>query len=101
MSSSALQAAGRSKRPNILWIVGENFALDLGCYGARRVRTPNLDALAARGVRYTNVFATSPVCAPSRSAFMTGLYQTGVTGRPLCRERPFDALQCFWVRIEA
>ena len=64
------------KRPNILWIVGENFALDLGCYGAENVRTPNLDALAAGGVRYTNVFSTSPVCAPSRSAFMTGMYQT-------------------------
>jgi arylsulfatase A-like enzyme len=67
-------AVGR--RPNILWIVGENLKLDLGCYGAKNVRTPNLDALAATGVRYTRVFSTSPVCAPSRSAFMTGMYQT-------------------------
>ena len=65
-----------SKPPNILWIVAENFALDFGCYGAKNVRTPNVDALAAGGVRYTNVFSTSPVCAPSRSAFMTGMYQT-------------------------
>lgn len=64
------------KRPNILWIVGENLKLDLGCYGAKNVRTPNLDALAARGVRYTHVFSTSPVCAPSRSAFFVGMYQT-------------------------
>ena len=64
------------KRPNILWIVGENLKLDLGCYGAKNVRTPNLDGLAARGVRYTHVFSTSPVCAPSRSAFFTGMYQT-------------------------
>ena len=63
-------------RPNILWIVGENLKLDLGCYGAKNVRTPNLDALAADGVRFTRVFSTSPVCAPSRSAFMTGMYQT-------------------------
>jgi arylsulfatase A-like enzyme len=63
-------------RPNILWIVGENFDLDLGCYGASNVSTPNLDALAGKGVRFTNVFSTSPVCAPSRSAFMTGMYQT-------------------------
>ena len=63
-------------RPNILWIVGENFDLDLGCYGAPNVFTPNLDALAEKGVRFTNVFSTSPVCAPSRSAFMTGMYQT-------------------------
>ena len=64
------------RRPNIVWIVGENLKLDLGCYGAKNVRTPNLDALAADGVRFTRVFSTSPVCAPSRSAFMTGMYQT-------------------------
>lgn len=63
-------------RPNILWIVGENLKLDLGCYGEPLVRTPHLDWLAEHGVRYTRVFSTSPVCAPSRSAFMTGMYQT-------------------------
>ena len=64
------------QRPNILWIVGENFALDLGCYGAQNVETPNLDRLAEGGVRYTRVYSTSPVCAPSRSALMTGWYAT-------------------------
>jgi N-sulfoglucosamine sulfohydrolase len=73
LASSAMAAA---KRPNILWLVGENFSLDLGCYGERNVRTPNLDQLAAGGMRFTRVFATSPVCAPSRSCFMTGMYQT-------------------------
>ncbi len=69
--------SGRAvKRPNILWIVAENLKLDLGCYGARNVHTPNLDALAADGMRYTHVFSTSPVCAPSRSAFFVGMYQT-------------------------
>ena len=63
-------------RPNILWIVGENLALDLGVYGMEQVATPNLDGLAQDGLRFTNVYATSPVCAPSRSAFMTGMYQT-------------------------
>lgn len=65
-----------ARQPNIVWIVGENFALDFGCYGAQNVATPNIDNLAAGGVRYTNVYATSPVCAPSRSAFMTGMYAT-------------------------
>ena len=65
-----------STRPNILWIVAENFKLDFGCYGAKHVYTPNIDSLAAHGMRYTRVFATSPVCAPSRSAFMVGMYQT-------------------------
>ncbi len=68
--------SAKEPQPNILWIVGENFALDLGCYGQKNVETPNLDGLAKRGVRYTNVFSTSPVCAPSRSAFMVGMYQT-------------------------
>lgn len=63
-------------RPNILWIVGENLKLDLGCYGAKNVRTPNLDRLAADAMRYTHAFSTSPVCAPSRSAFFVGMYQT-------------------------
>lgn len=73
---ASAKAADAAKRPNILWIVGENLKLDLGCYGAENVKTPNLDALAADGVRFTKVFSTSPVCAPSRSAFMTGMYQT-------------------------
>lgn len=65
-----------AKRPNILWIVGENLKLDLECYGAKNVRTPNMNRLAEGGVKFTRVFSTSPVCAPSRSAFMTGMYQT-------------------------
>ena len=65
-----------AKRPNILWIVGENFSNDLGCYGQDNVATPNLDDLAKKGVRYVNAFSTSPVCAPSRSCFMLGMYQT-------------------------
>ncbi len=65
-----------AKSPNILWLVGENLTHDLGCYGAKDVHTPHLDALAAQGVRYTRVFATNPTCAPSRSAFFVGMYQT-------------------------
>lgn len=71
-----VHAADKVKRPNVLWITSENISLDLGCYGEKRVRTPNLDQLAKQGVRYTRVFATAPVCAPCRSAFMTGWYQT-------------------------
>lgn len=74
LSGSA--SAADLKKPNILWLAGENLAHDLGCYGAKNVRTPNLDRLAAEGVRYTQVIATNPTCAPSRSAFFTGMYQT-------------------------
>ncbi|WP_345320503.1 sulfatase [Novipirellula rosea] len=72
----AAGAWAEPSRPNILWIVGENFSNDLGCYGQKNVATPNLDALADSGIRYTNAFSTSPVCAPSRSCFMLGMYQT-------------------------
>src|SRR6476619_6045786 len=68
--------AQTAERPNILWLIGENIGLDLGCYGRKLVETPNLDSLAANGLRFTRVFATSPSCAPSRSAFFTGVYQT-------------------------
>jgi N-sulfoglucosamine sulfohydrolase len=73
-----IQSAEQTKArpPNIVWLVGENIGHDLGCYAQRLVQTPNLDALAADGMRFTRVFATSPSCAPSRSAFFTGVYQT-------------------------
>ncbi len=80
----------KQKRPNILWITAENISLDLGCYGEKQVRTPNLDKLAAQGVRFTKVFATSPVCAPSRSAFMTGMYQTSIDTHHMRSHRKDD-----------
>jgi arylsulfatase A-like enzyme len=65
-------------RPNILWLVAEDFGPHLQCYGTPQVWTPNLDRLAAEGVRYTRAFTTAPVCSASRSAFMTGMYQTTI-----------------------
>ena len=75
-SNTSISTKQEAKLPNILWIVGENFKLDFGCYGAENVYTPHIDSLANHGMKFTRVFATSPVCAPSRSAFMTGMYQT-------------------------
>jgi len=75
-SSRKSETLANPGKPNIIWIVAENIKLDLGCYGAQNVQTPNIDLLASLGMRYTHVFSTSPVCAPSRSAFMTGMYQT-------------------------
>ena len=66
------------KKPNILWLIAEDLSQDLGCYGDQIVKTPNMDKLASEGARYTNAFATSTVCSPSRSAFMTGMYQTTI-----------------------
>src|SRR5215204_5275681 len=70
--------APAADRPNILWLIAEDFSPDLGCYGTTEVSTPNLDKLAGQGVRYTRCFTTAPVCSASRSAFMTGMYQTTI-----------------------
>jgi arylsulfatase A-like enzyme len=74
--SGTISAA--AERPNILWLVAEDFGPHLGCWGTKEVATPNLDALAASGVRYPRFFTTAPVCSPSRSALMTGMYQTTI-----------------------
>lgn len=67
-----------TSRPNILWILGDDLGPQLGCYGTPLVRTPNIDRLASEGARYTNAFTTAPVCSPSRSALITGMYQTTI-----------------------
>lgn len=67
-----------AERPNVLWIIAEDFSPDLSCYGVAEARTPNIDGLAANGVRFTKAFTTAPVCSASRSAFMTGMYQTTI-----------------------
>ncbi len=76
LAAPALRAA--VPRPNILWLIAEDFGPHLSCYGTREVWTPNIDALARAGVRYDRFFTTAPVCSPSRSAFMTGMYQTTI-----------------------
>jgi arylsulfatase A-like enzyme len=60
--------------PNFILLVGEDAGRALGCYGDPDARTPYLDQLAAEGCCYQNAFATAPVCAPSRSALVTGQY---------------------------
>lgn len=71
-------AVRAADRPNILWLIAEDFGNQLGCAGTKQVWTPNLDRLAAEGVRYPRFYATAPVCSASRSAFMTGMYQTTI-----------------------
>jgi len=64
-----------SARPNVLWVCTDQQRADtLGCYGNPWVRTPNLDRLAQRGVRFEHAYAQSPVCTPSRASFLTGRY---------------------------
>ena len=73
-----LPNAHGADRPNFLWLIAEDFGNHLGCCGTKEVRTPNLDRLAREGVRYSRFYTTAPVCSASRSAFMTGMYQTTI-----------------------
>ncbi len=65
-----------SPRPNILWITCEDMSPRLSCYGDPIALTPNIDNLASQGIRFTNAYSVSGVCAPSRAALITGLYPT-------------------------
>ena len=69
---------GAPVRPNILWITCEDMSAHLPSYGDRTVPTSNLDRLAREGVRYRRMFSTNGVCAPSRSAIITGMYPNSI-----------------------
>lgn len=75
LSPAAFAAARRRRTPNIVVIYADDLGFgDLGCYGATRVHTPNLDRLATQGLRMTNGHAPSATCTPSRYALLTGEY---------------------------
>ncbi|MBD2755635.1 sulfatase family protein [Spirosoma validum] len=78
MNHRSVPTQQQASRPNILWITCEDMSPRLACYGDKEVKTPNLDQLAAEGVRYSHVYSTAGVCAPSRSAIITGMYQTSI-----------------------
>jgi uncharacterized sulfatase len=67
-----------AERPNILWITSEDNGPHLGCYGDTFADTPNLDAFAARSTIYLNAWSTLPVCAPARTAIITGMYPSSI-----------------------
>ncbi|MBP89112.1 MAG: sulfatase [Planctomycetaceae bacterium] len=71
---STLAAAAEKPRPNILWITSEDNGPHLGCYGTDYATTPNLDALAERGMIYRACWSTAPVCAPARTTIISGMY---------------------------
>src|SRR5215211_2082384 len=62
-------------QPNILFVLADDMGYgDLACYGGQGVQTTNIDRLAAEGIRFTQFYVNSPICSPSRTAFMTGQY---------------------------
>ena len=92
--SSCAQPPGpvsaNAHKPSIIFILADDLGYgDLGCYGQTRIKTPNLDQLAADGIRFTNFYAGSTVCAPSRCTLMTGLH----TGHALIRGNATLALR--------
>ena len=70
----AFSTTAEQKLPNILWITSEDNGPQLGCYGDKFATTPNLDALAAKGMIYLHCWSTAPVCAPARTTLISGLY---------------------------
>jgi arylsulfatase A-like enzyme len=85
---------GAAARPNIIFILADDLGYGhLGSYGQTRIRTPRLDRMAAEGMRFTQAYAASTVCAPSRASLMTGLHQGHATIRgnsPKLPLRPED-----------
>jgi uncharacterized sulfatase len=94
--------AAPAARPNILWITCEDTSPLLGSYGDTFAVTPNLDALAREGVRYTQAFAYTGVCAPSRSSLITGVLPLRLGSHHMrSTTRLPDAVKCFTEYLRA
>src|SRR3954451_8330028 len=73
--------AADASRPNIVLIMADDLGYgDLGCYGQKKIRTPRLDQMAKEGLRFTQFYAGSPVCAPSRCVLVTGKHSHNSLG---------------------
>ena len=76
LAAIAVALAAESRPPNIVFVLVDDLGhADLGCQGAKDIRTPNIDRLAREGVRFTDFYANAPVCTPTRCAFITGRWQ--------------------------
>lgn len=74
----AADAPAPPVKPNILWIVMDDVGAELSCYGEKKIQTPNIDRLVREGTKFDRAFLTTSVCSPSRSAMITGMYQTTI-----------------------
>lgn len=78
LTSCTTQKKEIVERPNILWIAVEDMSCHFGYNGEKLVKTPHVDRLASEGIVYQNAYVTAPVCSASRSAMITGMYQTSI-----------------------
>ena len=83
--------AADAARPNILWISSEDHGPHMGCYGDTYATTPNVDALAKRGMIYMHCWSNAPVCAPARTTIITGMYPTSLGAEHMRSMVPFPA----------
>lgn len=103
LAAAAAMAAPAARQPNILFIVGDDMGYaDVGFHGCKDIPTPNLDRLAAGGIKFTNGYVSGPYCSPTRAGLMTGRYQTrfghefnpaGTHGLPLTEKTIADRLK--------
>ncbi|MDB5343470.1 MAG: Sulfatase [Schlesneria sp.] len=77
---AASGVARAAERPNIVWLVSEDHGPHMGCYGDSFATTPNVDGLAAKGLRFAHCWSNAPVCAPARTTLITGMYANSVGG---------------------
>jgi len=78
---ASTSAAAPAERPNVVWILVDDMSANFSCYGEKLIETPHVDRLAREGVRFSRTFVTAPVCSPSRSALITGMYQTSINAQ--------------------
>ena len=71
----AILVAQADRKPNIVFILADDLGYgELGCYGQKKIRTPNIDQLASQGIKFTHHYTGAPVCAPARCVLLTGLH---------------------------
>lgn len=87
--ASLVSVASAADRPNILWLTSEDNSVDwVGCYGNPYAETPNIDKLATQGFQYMHCYANTPVCAPMRSTWITGVYALSMGTHPMRSRYP-------------
>ena len=101
LPAGAPRTAGQTPPPNIVFVLADDFGVnDLGVYGRKDHRTPNLDKLAGEGLRFTTSYVAASICSPSRAAIMTGRaparlhLTTFIPGRPDASSQGFCTRRC-------